>query len=81
MKTELALLLTHDKPIMMAAEVADLLGISERTLENQFYAQRAPITLFKVGSKLAAHITDVAEYIDRQRADALQLLQQDRKSA
>lgn len=81
MKTELALLLTHDKPIMPAAEVAELLGISERTLENQFYAQRCPIPLFKVGSKLAAHITDVAAYIDKQRADALQLLQQGLKPA
>lgn len=71
MKTELALLLTHDSPTMTAAEVADLLGITERSLENQIYAQRCPIPMFKIGSKFAAHITDVAEYIDKQRAEAL----------
>jgi hypothetical protein len=71
MKTELALLLTHDRPIMMAAEVADLLGITERSLENQIYAERCPIPMFKMGSKYAAHIADVAAYIDAQRAAAL----------
>lgn len=65
MKTELALLLTHDKPIMTAAQVADLLGITERSLENQIYAERCPIPMFKVGSKYAAHITDVAGHVDR----------------
>lgn len=71
MKTELALLLTHDRPTMTAAQVADLLGITERTLENQIYAARCPIPMFKMGSKFAAHIADVAAYIDAQRAEAL----------
>lgn len=71
MKTELALLLTHDSPTMTAPQVADLLGITERSLENQIYAQRCPIPMFKIGNKFAAHITDVAEYIDKQRAEAL----------
>ena len=71
MKTELALLLTHGSPTMTGKEVGDLLGISERTLENQIYAQKCPIPMFKVGSKWAAHISDVAAYIDAQRAAAL----------
>lgn len=75
MKTELALLLTHDQPIMTAAEVAGLLGITERSLENQFYAQRCPIPLFKMGNKLSAHIIDVAKYIDAQRAEALKAIE------
>lgn len=70
MKTELALLLHYERPTLTGPEVADLLGITERTLENQIYEQRCPIPMFKVGSKWAAHITDVAVYIDRQRADA-----------
>lgn len=76
MKTELALLLTHDTPIMSAGQVAELMGITERTLENQIYAERCPIPMFKVGSKFAAHISDVAGYIDGQRAAAIELLQQ-----
>ena len=75
MKTELALLLTHDKPVMMIDEVADLFGLSGRTMENRYYAGNCPIPLFKIGSKLAAHISDVAKYIDEQRADAMKLLQ------
>jgi len=70
MKTELALLLTYDGPTMTAAQVAELLGIGERSLENQIYAERCPIPMFKVGNKFAAHISDVADYIDSQRAEA-----------
>jgi hypothetical protein len=51
--------------------VAELMGITPRTLENQIYAERCPIPLFKVGSKYAAHISDVAAYIDAQRAEVL----------
>ncbi len=75
MKTELALLLTHDRPVMMADEVAELMGIGERTLENKIYPQSCPIPMFKLGSRYAAHINDVAKYIDAQRASATELLQ------
>jgi hypothetical protein len=81
MKTELALLLVNEGPIMPAKGVADLLGITERTLENQIYAERCPVPMFKVGSKYAAHVTDVAAYIDSQRAGAIELLQQRREAA
>lgn len=76
MKTELALLLMHSSPTMTCAQVADLLGIGERTLENQVYEKRCPVPMFKMGSKWAAHVSDVAAYIDSQRADAIELLQQ-----
>lgn len=75
MKTELALLLTYSCPIMTAAEVAELMGITERTLDNKIYAQSCPIPMFKLGAKHAAHISDVAKYIDAQRAAAIELLQ------
>lgn len=70
MRTELALLLQYEKPILTATEVAELLDINERTLENQIYAERCPIPMFKMGSKWAAHVADVAEHIDRKRAEA-----------
>jgi hypothetical protein len=81
MKTELALLLLHEGPIVPASAVADLLRITERSLENQIYAQKCPVPMFKVGNKFAAHVEDVAAYIDAQRADALELLQQRRQPA
>ena len=74
MKTELALLLTHDGPTMTHEQVADLLGIGSRTLENRIYANECPVPMFKVGTKWAAHISDVAAYIDKQRDDAKKLL-------
>jgi hypothetical protein len=76
MKTELALLLAYESPVMSLEQVADLMRITPRSLENQHYDNRCPIPLFKVGSKLSAHVSDVAEYIDTQRAGALELLQQ-----
>lgn len=75
MKTELALLLTYSRPTMTDKEVADLMGIGVRTLENKIYAKECPIPMFKIGSNWAAHITDVAKYIDDQRDAATKLLQ------
>lgn len=81
MRTELALLLTYEQPTMTLEQVAALMEITPRSLENQHYGDRCPIPLFKVGSKLQAHISDVAKYIDEQRAGALELLQQRREAA
>lgn len=90
MKTELALLLHYERPIMYASEVAELLDVTERTLENQIYAKRCPIPMFKMGSKYVAHLADVASYIDHQRSEAVndgysgsatELLQHPRRAA
>lgn len=75
MKTVLALLLTHDTPVMSLDEVAELFGIGARTLENRIYAKECPVPMFKLGGKWAAHINDVAAYIDAQRVAATKLLQ------
>ena len=75
MKTELALLLTYGNPVMQLDQVAELMGIGSRTLENRIYAEECPVPMFKIGNKWHAHITDVASYIDKQRADAMKLLQ------
>ena len=75
MKTVLALLLTHDTPVMNLDEVAALFGIGSRSLENRIYAKECPIPMFKLGGKWAAHIEDVAAYIDAQRVAATNLLE------
>jgi hypothetical protein len=80
-KTELALLMTYERPTMTLEQVAELMEITPRSLENQHYERRCPVPLFKVGARLQAHIADVATYIDTQRAAALELLQQPRKAA
>ena len=71
MKTELALLMQTDgKPAMPLEKVAENLGISARTLQNKHYAKSCPVPLFKMGNGLFAHVADVADYIDAQRAAA-----------
>lgn len=70
MKTEYLLLLTYEGPTMTLEQVAKFLGVTPRTLENQIYGERCPIPMFKVGSRYAAHISDVARYIDEQREAA-----------
>jgi len=82
MKTVLALLMMNEgRPVMTLKDVADIMGITERTAENKVYAQEFPIPVFKLGSKWVAHVHDVANHIDAQRAGAITLLQQQRKAA
>lgn len=73
MKTELALLLTNEGPIMSLEQVSKLLGLSPRTLQNKIYAQECPVPMFKMGEKWCAHVSDVAQYIDSQRVEAAKL--------
>ena len=75
MKTELALLMTYEKPVLTIEQVADMLGIGARTLENKIYANECPVPMFKLGSKWSAHVADIAAYIDGQRLVATNLLQ------
>ncbi len=74
MKTEMALLLTYDKPVMTLEELATLMGLGSRSLENKIYAGECPVATFKIGNKWHAHITDVAKYIDDQRAEAIKAM-------
>lgn len=74
MKTEFALLLTYEKPVMTLEQLAELMGVTSRTLENNIYAQKCPIPMFKLGNKWHGHVTDVAAYIDEQRVAALNSL-------
>lgn len=72
MKTELYLLLQTDgRPIMNVGELASLLNLTPRSLQNQVYAGRCEIPTFKLGGGLVAHVADVAKYIDGKRAEAV----------
>ncbi|MCY1173944.1 hypothetical protein D9M73_141280 [compost metagenome] len=81
MRTELALLLVYEKPVMSLGQVAELMGLAPRTLENKIYAHTAPVPMFKIERDWYAHVTDVATYIDEQRAAATKLLQDARQPA
>jgi hypothetical protein len=78
LKTDLYLLmLTEGRPIMTVDELAKLLGLNKRTLENRHYAHTLGIPLFKIeGGALYAHVADVAAHIEAQRAAATLVLQQ-----
>ena len=77
MKTALYLLmLTEGNPLMGVDRLADLLHLNKRTVQNKHYSKELSIPLFKVeGGELFAHVSDVAAYIDAQRAAAMTLLQ------
>lgn len=81
MKTAFVLLLQYGQPTMTLEEVADLMRLKPKTLENWHYERRCPFPMFKVGNQYHAHVSDVAEYIDTQRAGAMELLQQRREAA
>lgn len=74
MKTEMMLLLMTDgRPILRLSEVADLLSLGARTVQNKIYKKDLPFPMFKLGEsgEWVAYIPDVAAYIDAQRALAL----------
>jgi hypothetical protein len=70
-KTELMLLaMTDGRPTLSLAEIANLLGITEPSAKNKIYSEDLPFHVFQVGTKWCAHVSDVAKYIDDQRAEA-----------
>lgn len=72
-KTELMLLaMTDARPTMNLAEIATILGVTEPSAKNKVYAKEIPFNVFQVGSKWCAHVSDVAKYIDDQRAAAIE---------
>ncbi|MET3373734.1 putative DNA-binding transcriptional regulator AlpA [Variovorax boronicumulans] len=74
MKTEMMLLLMTDgRPVLRLSEVADLLSLGARTVQNKIYKKDLPFPMFKLegSGDWVAYIPDVAAYIDAQRASAL----------
>ena len=67
--------MTYEKPVMTLEQVASLMGLGARTLENKIYAEDCPLPMFKLGSKWHGHVADVAAYIDSQRALARKQLE------
>lgn len=72
MKTELMLLLLVNRPVLRLDEVADLLNLEVRSLQNKIYRREVPFPMFKLGasSEWVAHVSDVARYIDEQWSEA-----------
>lgn len=83
MKTAMYLLmLTEGNPLLSVDQLADLLHLGKRTIQNKHYGRDFAIPLFKMdGGELFAHVSDVAAYIDAQRAAATALLQDTLKAA
>ena len=73
MKTELMLLITTDgSPTMTVTQVAKILNVDPRTIQNKIYKKDIPFPMFKLGDSggWSAHVSDVANYIDTQRESA-----------
>lgn len=70
MKTEMMLLIQTDgRPTLNLSEMASLLNLGPRSLQNKIYKKATPFPVFKLGESgdWVAHISDVAQYIDNQR--------------
>jgi len=60
MKTELALLMLYEKPVLSREQVAELMGVKRETMSNMLSAESVPIPMFKMGPHWCAHISNVA---------------------
>jgi hypothetical protein len=57
-------------PRLGTDELAEVLGISPRTLANKVYRCEVPLPVYKDQGKVWADCRDVAEYLDACRAKA-----------
>ena len=77
MKTELMLLIqTEGRPVLNLADLANLLNLSQRSIQNKIYKKALPFPTFKLlgSGDWVAHVADVAAYIDGQRDEAVKLM-------
>lgn len=57
-------------PRLGTDELAEVLGVTKKTLGNKLYRGEVAIPHYKDHGKVLADVRDVAEYLDRCRADA-----------
>ena len=84
MKTEYLLLAQFGKPVIGLKDLSSIIGLTEGTIQKKYYEGTMPFPIFKLCNSLCAHVSDVAEYIDRERdaaARAMGLLQPSREAA
>lgn len=65
-----AYLMERYGPRLGTDELAEVLGISPRTLGNKIYRGEVPLPVYKDQGKTWADCRDVAEYLDACRAKA-----------
>ncbi|GEM_PF-2829869 len=70
------LLILANGPVLRLDEVADLLNLNVRSLQNKIYRREVPFPMFKMleSGSWVAHVSDVAAYIDSQKRDAEEAL-------
>lgn len=68
----LLLLMTEGRPVLNLTEVASILSLEPRSVQNKIYTRQMPFLMFKLGNSAnwVAHVSDVAAYIDTQREEA-----------
>lgn len=72
MKTLLALLIVNEgRPTMTHHEFAKLRNKSPRTIQNEISAGECPVPVWKDGGAWLCKVSDVADWIDRERDNAI----------
>lgn len=78
MKTEMMLLIQTDgRPVLGIGDIAKLLSVSIRSVQNKIYKAALPFPTFKLADsgEWVAHVSDVAAYIDKERDTAAKELE------
>lgn len=65
------LLLTEGRPTMTYEEFAALTHKSPRTILNEIHGKRVPVPFWKYGDLWMCNISDVAQWMDTCRDDAI----------
>ncbi|WP_435310671.1 hypothetical protein [Primorskyibacter sedentarius] len=58
------------KPHLTVADLADFMGMSDKSVQNAISADRFPIRTAKKGKFRVADVRDVADWWDKQRTSA-----------
>jgi hypothetical protein len=68
-------------PRLGTEELAEVLLVTVKTLGNKLYRGEVPIPTYKDHGKVVADFRDVAEYIDKRRAEAKAMAQREATQA
>jgi len=60
-------LLSKYGPMMTVPDLAEVLHLSKGTIYNKLHTQRFEVDIFRIGGKIMAQTTDVADFIEKSK--------------
>ncbi len=68
--TEQYLIDKYNSLTLTTPQLAEVLHMKVKPLQNAISAERCPVHTYKIGKRRVADVRDVAEWMDRQRLSA-----------